>query len=202
MESKAQRKDGRKWSAKRDGNLPRDHACRWQQQCQAQLIRIIGSSPPNRGRPSDELEAYLLQTGAANSKECCRLFKVRNSIASVSLTRGQTDNVRVGSKPAVSATENHFRLALTSGPMACILDRQLRDKSGIIRCNQSRVDDAGPPLTRSPHRTRLITLLPRPNQWARPACAAREPQRESRSPRSAHSRPSRIIQPRSCRYCP
>jgi hypothetical protein len=29
---------GREWNAKRDGNLPRDHACRRQQQCQAQLI--------------------------------------------------------------------------------------------------------------------------------------------------------------------
>src|SRR6516165_2232061 len=52
------------WRAKRDGSLPRDHACRRQQPCPA------GSSARPRLRPS---AAYLSPTGVANSKGCCHL---------------------------------------------------------------------------------------------------------------------------------
>jgi hypothetical protein len=50
--------------AKRDGSLPRDHACRRQQSCPAE------SSARPRLRPS---AAYLSPTGVANSKACCHL---------------------------------------------------------------------------------------------------------------------------------
>ncbi len=65
--------DEREWRAKRDGSLPRDHACRRQQPCLAQSSGDFGTSPPNGGRPSDESAAYLSPTGAANSKDCCHL---------------------------------------------------------------------------------------------------------------------------------
>ena len=52
------------WRAKRDGSLPRDHACRRRQPCPA------GSSARPRLRPS---AVYLSPTGVANSKGCCHL---------------------------------------------------------------------------------------------------------------------------------
>src|SRR6516164_5624167 len=52
------------WRAKRDGSLPRDHACRRQQPCPA------GSSARPRLRPT---AAYLSPTGVAKSKGGCHL---------------------------------------------------------------------------------------------------------------------------------
>jgi hypothetical protein len=87
LESGTQRwEDEREWRAKRDGSLPRDHACRRQQPCLALQLPAsamngdFGTSPPNGGRPSDE-SAQLISHQRAwqrvriadKSKDCCHL---------------------------------------------------------------------------------------------------------------------------------